>query len=71
MRSVAKGLPGSLEVAAMIAVVLISVGAGLAYLPAGLITGGVLLLLGVVFAARGQSAEAPETRDELRRRVAG
>lgn len=69
MRSIARGLPGLLEVGAMMGVVLIAVGAALIYLPAGLITAGVIVLAGVVFAARGQQPVTPESRDELRRRV--
>lgn len=40
------------DAAGLAGVVLISVGAGLIYLPAGLIAGGALLLAGAVLSAR-------------------
>lgn len=67
MRSIAKGLPSLVDLGGIIAVVLISVGAGLVFFPAGLITAGVLLLVGTMLAAR---VEKPgKTRDELRAEV--
>lgn len=67
MRALVAGLPGLVDVLAFVGVVLVSVGAGLAYLPAGLITAGVLLIAGATLHARG---EVPgKTRDELRAQV--
>lgn len=55
MKRIVKGLVGALPVLALLGgVVLVAVGAGMIYLPAGVIAGGGLLAAGAVLSIRGE-----------------